>query len=163
MVTFCSSMSASMSEEESDGLMLQACFSNKATYVLARSAVLSVLRCTERHYQSTQPAKLAGQSLDFTGSGRHPPGRSTAASFHRTGLGKLAREVLKLCSSCFVSLAAVPIETYTAPCPSLAPCCTKSFRPAGRCLAASARIGPTICHQNQNRNRKKRLQLSASI
>ena len=114
-----------------------------------------MLRCNEHHYQGTQPAKIGGESLGFNETGRDSPGKSTAASFHKTGLGKLAREVLKLCSSCFVSLAAVPIETYTALCPSLMPCCAKAVRSVGRCLAASARIGPTICHQNQNRNRRK--------
>ena len=69
MVMFCRSLSVCMYEAESVGLMLQACCSNKAVLVLARSDVIAVLRCTEHHYPGTQPAKIAGQSLDLTETG----------------------------------------------------------------------------------------------
>lgn len=72
-------------------------------------------------------------------------GSWTADTFHRTGLGKADRAWDTLHISCSVSRAAVPMETYTPPCPWAMPCPRKASRSPGSGLAGSAMIAPTIC------------------
>ena len=77
-------------------------------------------------------------------------GKSCGASFQSTGLGKADRLPARLCSSASVRRAAVPMETYTAPCPAASPCSTKAPRSAGSALAEFALMGPTNCRTKSN-------------
>ena len=75
------------------------------------------------------------------------PGRWRGSSFHRTGPGSLDKADAMLLSSSSLSLANVPIDTNTAPCPWDKPWSRKLANADGKGLASSASIGPTNCKQ----------------